>query len=125
MSTKGDGFMVITISTLALLVLAIALPNYLAVRYAVFGGSPVAPVTAGESAAGLAPARGARRSELFAKLTQRGYLWKALSPFVFAASVILGLGLGGAAGIGLVTLAALNLVWGFLGWNGYVPGRRG
>ncbi|HWI64541.1 MAG TPA: hypothetical protein VNT75_22140 [Symbiobacteriaceae bacterium] len=116
--------MVITIPTLALLVLAIALPNYLAVRYAVFGGSPVAPVTEGGSVS-LAPARGrARRSELFAKLTQRGYLWKALSPFVFAASVILSLGLGGVAGISLVVLAALNLVWGFLGWSGYVPGRR-
>ena len=116
--------MVITISTLALLVLAIALPNYLAVRYAVFGGSPVKPVTTGATI-GLVPARGARRSELFAKLTQRGYLWKALSPFVFAASVILGLGLGGLAGISLVVLAALNLVWGFLGWSDYVPGRRG
>ena len=112
--------MVIAIPTLVLIVLAFALPNYLAVRYAVFGGAPGAPAAAAPGEAPVAR----RKNQAWLKFTRRGHLWKALSPFVFAASVILGLGLGGVAGISLVALATLNLAWGLLGWDGYVPGRR-
>ncbi|HWI51990.1 MAG TPA: hypothetical protein VNT01_07600 [Symbiobacteriaceae bacterium] len=111
--------MVIAIPTLVLIVLAFALPNYLAVRYAVFGGAPGAPA----AAPGTTPAV-RRKNQAWLKFTRRGYLWKALSPFVFAACVILGLGLGGAVGISLVAVATLNLAWGLIGWDGYVPGRR-
>jgi hypothetical protein len=66
----------------------------------------------------------ARRRFSLAAVTQRGYGWKMFSPFVFAASVILGLGLGGALGMALVSLALLNLIWGAMGWSAYVPGRK-
>ena len=110
--------MAIAIPTLALLVLALAIPNYVAVRYAVFGGSPVAPVNGG-----TVLKLEAHRKRRLADVVRRGYLWKALSPLVFALSMIVGIGLGGVVGLSLVGLAALNLVYGLLGWDGYRPLR--
>lgn len=108
--------MVVAILTLALLAVAFAVPNYLAVRYAVFGGAPGAPATVGA-------VKGARRSGSPA-FARRGYLWKALSPLIFAVSIIVGLGLGGAVGAGIVALAALNLAFGLIGWDAFRPGRK-
>ncbi|MDF2627405.1 MAG: hypothetical protein K0R39_1236 [Symbiobacteriaceae bacterium] len=114
--------MVIAVVGIALLVVAFAVPNYLAVRYAVFGGAPGAVAAGGAvTAAAAGGVSGIKRDRL--AFARRGYLWKALSPLLFAMSVILGLGLGGALGLSLVALATLNLVWGFIGWDGFVAGR--
>lgn len=104
------------------MVVAFAVPNYLAVRYAVFGGAPGAAVAGGAVAAGAGGRTAGKKDRL--AFARRGYLWKALSPLLFAASVILGLGSGGVIGYSLVGLALLNLVWGFIGWDSYVPGRK-
>lgn len=115
--------MVIAVVGLALMVVAFAVPNYLAVRYAVFGGAPGGAAAGGAVAANSAVGHTGVKKDRLA-FARRGYLWKALSPLLFAASVILGLGLGGVIGLTLVGLALLNLVFGLIGWDGYVPGRK-
>jgi hypothetical protein len=114
--------MVIAVVGLALMVVMFAVPNYLAVRYAVFGGAPGGAEAGGAVTAGAGGRVAAKKDRL--AFARRGYLWKALSPLLFAACVILGLGFGGVIGLSVVGLALLNLVWGFIGWDTYVPGRK-
>lgn len=113
---------VIAVISLATLGAMVLLPNYLAIRYAMFGGSEVA-AAGGAAAAAAVGARPARKAAGW-KWVQRGYMWKALSPFLFAFSVILGIAVGGVAGIVLVSVMFLNLVLGFMGWDAYIPGKR-
>lgn len=106
--------MAITVSVLVLLAAALALPNYLAVRYALLGGvSPQgAAVRIGRKASP------GRTAAVAAPRLDRGiYLWKALSPLLFAVCLILGIAVGGVAGIALAAVAFLNLVWGMMGWR--------
>jgi hypothetical protein len=111
--------MIISVTVLALLGLAFAVPNYLAIRYALLGGGAVAGTAPG--AAVSAPAARTRKRR---PVGTGAFMWKALSPFVFAVSVILGIALGDVAGIALVGAALLNLIWGMRGWRDYQPGKR-
>lgn len=111
---------VIAVISLATLGAMVLLPNYLAIRYALLGGSEAA--AAGGAAAATPAATTVRRRGR--SLVERGYMWKALSPFLFAFSVILGIALGGVPGIVLVAVMFLNLVLGFMGWDAYIPGKR-
>jgi hypothetical protein len=114
--------MVIAVLALAVLGAAFLVPNYMAIRYAMFGGG-VGVAAAGGAAAAGAPVIAVK----FRKRSRGGeglFAWKALSPFVFAFSVILGIALSGIPGLVLVALATANLVWGMLGWSNYIPGKR-
>ncbi|HYG56490.1 MAG TPA: hypothetical protein VD902_00185 [Symbiobacteriaceae bacterium] len=116
--------MAIAIPTLVLIGLALLLPNYLAVRYAMLGGTPVSAAAGGTASASTGTViRFVRRSG-GRSIVERGYLWKALSPLLFAASIILALGLGGWLGGAIVLLAFLNLLFGMLGWDAYIPGKK-
>lgn len=120
--------MVYSIIWLSLLGIALLIPNVLAIRLALFGGGNGAVAIAG---AGAAPAarmaaearpKGVRLSPSFVR---KGYLWKALSPLMFGLAVVLGLAIGDIPGYVIMGLGLVNLVWGFLGWDGYVPGKMG
>lgn len=115
--------MVIAVSVLALLVAAFLVPNYLAIRHGMFGGVTAAAAGGGAPVAAIPAAKAVQ-----VRKPMRGgeviFAWKALSPFVFAFSVILGIALSGIPGLVLVGLALLNLVWGFFGWGNYIPGKQ-
>ncbi len=131
---------VITALALAFLAVMLVLPNYIAIRYGVFGGNANFAVAAGPGAEAPVPgSSGSAQPETrtpsqtspkrasgsrLAGLTQRGYLWKALSPLVFSVAFIIGIAVGGVVGYTLLGLAFLNLVWGFTGWGAYRPGKR-
>lgn len=119
--------MAITIPVLILLVAFFAVPNYLAIRYALFGGSGATATAAagGPTVAVAAAPVAAGRRLAGGNWASRGFGWKALSPILFSLGVILSIAVGGVAGIAIISVATLNLIWGFLGWNGhYVNNRR-
>lgn len=109
--------MAVAIPALIILGLALLIPNYLAVRYGMLGGAPGAVAVGGGSSV-------ARRTFRLPGFVRRGYLWKALSPLLFAVSVIMGLAVGGLVGGLIVLLAFLNLLLGFLGWGSYTPNTK-
>lgn len=113
--------MVIAVISLAVLGVAVLLPNVLAIRFALLGGSGTGAV-AGGAAPALKAARTARTGGR--GLLDRGYMWKALSPLLFAVSVILAIALGGIAGVVVVSVSFLNLVLSFIGWGNYIPGKH-
>lgn len=106
--------MIVSVVILAVVGIAFLVPNVMAVRYAVMGGAPGA-----RAASGTVAAAGPRRSPF-----AFGYAWKTLSPLFFVVAVVLGLGQGGPIGLAIVGLAMLNLIFGFLGWKDYVPGKK-
>lgn len=122
--------MAIAIPALILIVVAFALPNYLAVRLGVFGGgalaaSPEAAQTAPAAPVAAPTAARARRQRISPKFTRGGYLWKALSPMLFAVGLIFGIALGGVAGTVITVGTFLNMVLGFMGWDfNFVGGKR-
>jgi len=116
-TTKGENRVAVTIPTLIILGLALLIPNYLAVRYGILGGAP----GTGAAAVAVGGGRSAGRTFRMPGFVLRGYLWKALSPLLFAVSVIMGLAVGGMVGGLIVLLAFLNLLLGFLGWGSYTP----
>jgi len=121
---EGGRFVIISITVLTVIGLALLVPNYLAVRFALLEGASAGPAAA-RSRAVTTRVSGHRGSgSLWARVTQRAYSWKALSPLVFAVSVIMGIALGGIIGIAVVVLALLNLLWGATGWGAYIPGKR-
>ncbi|HLN61601.1 MAG TPA: hypothetical protein VK464_08630 [Symbiobacteriaceae bacterium] len=105
-------------TTLAILALALAVPNYLAIRYAMFSGAAAA------GGAGVA-AMPVAKAQKVSRLGEFGFMWKALSPILFAVGFIIGLGVGGPVGTGMILLTLLNLVLGFIGWGSYIPGKMG
>ncbi len=121
--------MVLTVIGLALLGVSLAIPNVLALRLAF--------ADAAEREASRARARSAARTGgrpagprvrlriPAPRLLRRGYLWKALSPLVFALSVMFGIAVGGTAGYVLMALGLVNLLLGLWGWDEYVPGHAG
>lgn len=106
-------------TTLAILALALAVPNYLAIRYALFSGAAAA---AGGAEVATVPAA---KVQKVSRLGEFGFMWKALSPILFAVGFILGLGIGGPVGTGLILLTLLNLILGLIGWGSYIPGKMG
>jgi hypothetical protein len=104
-------------TVLAILGLALVLPNYMAIRYAMLSGG-------GAAAAGDAAAVPAAKVQKASRLGEFGFMWKALSPMLFAAAFILGLGIGGTIGTGIILLALANTVLGFIGWKSYIPGVK-
>ncbi len=106
-------------TTLAILALALAVPNYLAIRYAMFSGAAAAAGDAGVAAMPVAKAHKVSR------LGEFGFMWKALSPILFAVGFIIGLGVGGPVGTGIILLTLLNLIFGLVGWGSYIPGKMG
>lgn len=118
--------MIHTVIWLTILGVALLVPNALAIRFALLGiddapasgainiGAPVAKVAA------VSRPKAKRSSP---NLARRGFLWKALSPLFFGFTVVLGLAVGGVAGYALMGAGLLNLLWGFWGWDGYIPGQ--
>lgn len=115
--------MVHTIIWLSILVIAFLTPNVLAFGLALGrgGGAAVAPAPVRPAVPQAAPKAVAKRSS--PKLVRKGYLWKALSPLLFGFSVVLGLAVGDLLGYGIMGLGLLNLLWGTLGWDAYIPGK--
>lgn len=113
---------IIGYATLAIIGLALAVPNYFAVRYALLGGE-IGAAPAG-AAIGEVPAAKVSKVAKVSKMGEFGFMWKALSPIVFAFAFILGLGIGGPIGTGIVLLTLLNMILGFFGWGGYVAGYK-
>ncbi|MFZ5815125.1 MAG: hypothetical protein ACOY93_07450 [Bacillota bacterium] len=119
--------MVHTILWLTILGVALLIPNVLAIRFALLGvGDPVPAIPARTSA----PARAAAQARPSVKrpsprFVRGGYLWKALSPILFGVSFILGLAIQGPVGYGIMAAGLLNMIWGFLGWDAYIPGKWG
>ncbi|MBP2018269.1 hypothetical protein J2Z79_001670 [Symbiobacterium terraclitae] len=101
---------------------ALLLPNVVALRTAIAG--PDERQAARMAAAKAAPAR-PRRTFPAPKLLRRGYLWKALSPLVFALTVMFGIAIGGTTGYVLMGLGLLNVLLGLWGWGDYVRGQAG
>jgi len=114
--------MAIAVPVLVLLAAVFALPNYLAIRYALLGE-------------GTAAARGfsVRRRSRTAQTAQAGqaaqapavprprgvlHLWKALSPLVFAVAVIIAIAVGEMPGMVIAGVGLLNLLFGLTGWRG-------
>ena len=121
--------MVITVIGLTLLGAALLLPNVLALRLAFASAAEreaarVQARTAARTAGGQAAAHVRVRIPA-PRLVRRAYLWKALSPLVFAFSVMFGIAVGGTAGYVLMGLGLLNLLLGLWGWDEYVPGHTG
>lgn len=122
--------MAIAIPALILVVVAFALPNVLAVRLGIFGGGALAaapevaqPVASAPVAAPAAAS--AKRVRVSPKYTRGGYLWKALSPMLFAVGLIFGIAVGGVVGTVIAGGTFLNMVWGFMGWDfNFVGGKR-
>ncbi|HWH70771.1 MAG TPA: multicopper oxidase domain-containing protein, partial [Candidatus Sulfotelmatobacter sp.] len=72
--------MAIAIVTLALIALAFAVPNYVAIRYAVFGDSAAAPGVGGAApGVALAPAA-VRRKSRFAAMVRQNFLMEIDDP---------------------------------------------
>lgn len=115
--------MVIAVSVLVVLAAAFLVPNYLAIRHGMFGGVTAAAAGGGAPVA-VVPAAKAAKVRKLGRGGEVIFAWKALSPFVFAFAVILGIALSGIPGLVLVGLALLNLVWGFFGWANYIPGKK-
>jgi hypothetical protein len=120
--------MVYTIIWLTILGIALLVPNVLAIRLAIFGdGTASATLATGTGAVTAAKATVVTRPAVrraSPKFVRRGYLWKALSPFLFGVTVILGLALDGAVGYAVMGAGLLNLVFGILGWDAYIPGKK-
>mgnify|MGYP001221283284 CR=1 FL=1 len=121
--------MVLTVIGLALLGAALLLPNVLALRLAFAGAAEreaarVEARTAARRSGGQAAARVRVRIPA-PRLVRRGYLWKALSPLLFALSVMFGIAVGGTTGYVLMGLGLLNLLFGLWGWDEYMPGHTG
>jgi len=120
---EGNGFMIHTVIWLSVLGVALLLPNALAIRFALLGiGDAPVQVSAPASAPVVAARPKVQRST--PQLFRFGYLWKALSPIILGVTVILGMGLGGTVGYALMGLGLLNVIFGFLGWDGYIPGQK-
>lgn len=100
--------MIVSISVLGILGVAFLIPNYLAIRYALLDGGNR---TAVAGAVAMAPATAVKTT------TSAIYAWKALSPLLFATSVIIGLALGDVVGAAIVILAFANLLFGLRGWG--------
>jgi len=115
--------MIQTVIWLTLLGVALLAPNALALRMAIAGADERAAARAAVSAASV-PAR-PRVAIKAPRLLRRGYLWKALSPLLFAVSVVLGLAVGGSPGYAIMGLGFLNMLLGIWGWEEYVPGKAG
>lgn len=114
--------MIHTVIWLTVLGVMLLIPNVVAVRFALLGGGGPRPVrtVATVQAAPVVRRKAARGSLRF---TRRGYLWKAFSPLLFGVSVVIGVAVGGVPGYVIMGIGLLNLVWGFLGWDAYVPGK--
>jgi|GEM_PF-1863783 len=118
---------------LVILGAALLLPNVVALRTAIAGPDErrAARMAASQTAvsrssgAGQAEAARPRRAIPVPRLLRRGYLWKALSPLVFALSVMFGIAVGGTTGYVIMGLGLLNLLLGLWGWGEYVPGHAG
>lgn len=118
--------MIHTIIWLTILGIALLVPNVLAIRLAMFGGAGAVAVSGGPAvvkASGGSARKGLRL--VTPKFARRGYLWKALSPLLFGVSFILGLALEGPVGYGIMAAGLLNMLFGLLGWEFYVPGKKG
>ncbi len=114
--------MVHTIIWLTVLGVALLVPNVIAVRFALLG---VGDAPAVVSVPAQAPAAERRRIAWSSpKFVRFGYLWKALSPIVLGVAVVMGMAQGGALGYGIMLLGLLNLIFGFLGWDAYIPGKK-
>lgn len=119
--------MVHTIIWLTILGIALLVPNVLAIRLAVFGDGTASATLATGTGAAAAKATVVTRPAVrraSPQFVRRGYLWKALSPFLFGVTVILGLALDGAVGYAVMGAGLLNLVFGILGWDAYIPGKK-
>lgn len=108
---------------LSIVGIAFLIPNVLAVGLALgrFGGAAALPGPVHAVVPQVAPKAVVKRSS--PKLLRKGYLWKALSPLLFGFSVVLGLAVGDLPGYGIMGLGLLNLAFGALGWDAYIPGK--
>lgn len=130
--------MILTVIGLTLLGVLLLLPNAVALRTAIAGAEErkaarlalrSAAVRAGGSGAAASAGEGAtarpHRAIRLPRLFYRGYLWKALSPLVFALTVMFGIAVGGSTGYLLMGFGLVNLLFGLVGWQEYVPGQAG
>ncbi|MFO7274881.1 MAG: hypothetical protein DIU55_008440 [Bacillota bacterium] len=121
--------MVFTVIGLTLLGVALLLPVGLAFRLsfatAAEREAARAEVRAAAHRSGRTAPRRVRLRLPAPRLVRRFYLWKALSPLVFALTVMFGIAVGGKAGYVLMGLGLINLLLGLWGWDDYVPGHTG
>lgn len=123
----------IAVIGVALLGVALIVPNVVAVRTAFAGAAEReaaraqarAQARAGGRKAGAPAAARVRRRIPAPRFVRRAYLWKALSPLLFALSIMFGIAIGGTTGYVLMGLGLLNLLLGLWGWDEYVPGHAG
>lgn len=120
--------MIHTVIWLTVLGLMLFIPNAIAIHLALLGGRgprPARPVAAAQPApqAVQTPRVRRRAARGLLRFTRRGYLWKAFSPLLFGIAVVIGVAVGGVPGYVIMGIGLLNMIWGFLGWDGYVPGK--
>lgn len=121
--------MVFTVLGLALLGAVLLVPNVVSLRVAFADAAEreaarLQARTAARKAG--APAAARVRVRIPApRFLRRAYLWKALSPLLFAFSVMFGIAVGGTTGYVIMGLGLLNLLLGLWGWDAYVPGHTG
>ena len=121
--------MVFTVLGLAILGVALLVPNAVALRVA-FADAAEREAARLQARAAVrkagAPAAERRRVRIPApRFLRRAYLWKALSPLLFSFSVMFGIAVGGTTGYVLMGLGLINLLLGLWGWHEYVPGHAG
>lgn len=120
--------MISSVIWLVLLGSMLLVPNVVALRTAIAGADERQAARMAAKAGGASRGSGAqavsarpRRTIPVPRLLRRGYLWKALSPLLFALSVMFGIAVGGTTGYVIMALGLLNLLLGVWGWGEYVP----
>lgn len=116
--------MEIPFETLYVLAAILVVANIFAFRQTLFGEKVDAKLAEKDAKLAAIAAEKAAKGIVDVPATARGFGWKALSPLIFGAGVLLSIAIGGTVGTALFVLVLLNLIFGLSNWDWYVPGRK-